>query len=236
MLHLATPDTGGEGVTSVAAAVSGGGQLFGPVLTGAQVQVRYGVHDRVDVGVDASAVAALGNQLERTPHRGIYAVRVFTHWTIVPRWLAVHAGLGGGGSAAGGYLAPDIGATLGYENRWAVPYAHLSFVSSHPLTQNRLDLTIDNDSMLAFGVPYTTVGGQFGGGLRFPVGPRAMPFGSIYLEMTSVLQFGNDPSAPGGYDLARIMSTFGVAYQHRFGPRRPAPAPRRRCCCCPTPD
>ena len=123
-----------------------GGEAFGPGIIGGAVQVRHGVRDNIDVGGEVTAVVALGDQVANPPHRGIYAARAFAQITLVPRWLALHAGLGGGASAAGGYMSPDIGITFGYENPWLVPYLHGNFLVSTPLTKRTLDLTLDDPS------------------------------------------------------------------------------------------
>src|SRR5690606_38342246 len=180
-LHYLSPAAAGRGEVEAMAAVAFGGEVFGPDVVAVDARVRVGVAERVDVGVSASAAVVLGEALARSPHRGVYASRAFGHFELAPGILAIDVGLGGGGSAAGGYVSPDLGLTLGYENPYAVPYAHGSVLMSAPVTKRALDVRLVDDEEPDLRSPFLTVGTLFGAGVRIPVGPRAARVGSVYV-------------------------------------------------------
>ena len=220
-MHLASPASAGKGNTLVTGAFGGGGEIFGPGAVAGELRARHGVTESLDLGVSASAVGLIGeNDLNARPHAGIYALRAFAHHELVPRFVALHAGVAGGGSAGGGYLSPDLGLTLGYENPHLVPYIHGTFFVSTPLTKNTINMTMD-DEPLDLRTPYLSYGPQIGGGLRIPIGPREAPVGSILLELGGTFLFGDDPSDELDRGLKRSFMTFGAGYQAHFGRRAP---------------
>jgi hypothetical protein len=222
-LQLATPASAGKGNTLVTGALFGGVEGFGPGYVGGEMRARHGVGGATDVGVSAMALGVMNRRELLVPtHAGIYAMRAFVHHELAPRFVAVGAGLAGGGSAGGGFLSPDVGLTLGYENPYAVPYIGGSFFVSTPLTKNQLELQRVDDDYRDLREPYFSFGYQLGTGARIPIAGRSgQPSGSIYLEFGATLLFGNDPADGRGRDGRRGIATFGVGYQAHFGSRAP---------------
>ncbi len=221
--HFASPASNGAGRTTFTAGVGAGGEAFGPGIASAEAQVRRGVADFVDLGASATAAVVVGDDLADPPHRGIYGLRAFTHYNVVPRWLALHVGVGGGASAAGGYFAPDLGLTLGYENEYVVPYLYGSVLGSVPVTKPTLDVRLADDTNEDLRRAYATVGSHFGAGLRVPVGPRESPVGSIFVEASTLMLAGDDPFDDDGFGAERFVMMGAFAYEHRFGAVAPAP-------------
>ncbi|MFO0694040.1 MAG: hypothetical protein U0230_10830 [Polyangiales bacterium] len=217
--HHLSPASLGEGETTLAANVEGGGSVFGPGLVAAEVSARHGVGERLDVGARLTAAVLLGDQYANPPHRGVYAARLFLHHETVRRILALHAGAGGGGSAAGGYVAADVGFTVGYENAYVVPFLSGQFFASAPVTKNTLVLVRADDPTPLPRVPFTGFGPIVSGGLRIPLGARGSPFGWLSVGMDYVLLVGNAPAKSGGVDSQYGFVTGFVGYEHRLGSR-----------------
>jgi hypothetical protein len=71
-------------------------------------------------------------------HRGIYLGRVGAKYRVA-RCVALTAGLGGGGSAAGGFFSPDLGVVLAYENAYFVPFVSADQALSIPFLARAVD-------------------------------------------------------------------------------------------------
>jgi hypothetical protein len=218
-LHLATPASAGKGNTLVTAAVGGGGEPFGPGVVAGELRARHGVAKSTDVGVTAAAVGLVGeHDFAIRHHAGIYSLRAFAHHELVPRFVALHAGVAGGGSAGGGFLSPDVGLTLGFENPHVVPYVSGTFFVSSPLTKNTLDMRKGNDTS-DLREPYLSFGPRLGTGIRIPIGPRGSPLGSIVFECGGTWLYGDDPADDRGRGLKRAFLMLGAGYQAHFGGR-----------------
>ncbi|MCA9531449.1 MAG: hypothetical protein KC543_15070 [Myxococcales bacterium] len=81
----------------------------------------------------------------------------------IEKWVAVQAGLGGGGSAAGGFISADAGIILAIQNRYAIPFFTGSVFVSVPVASK--PVTISDYT----GTPALTGGITIGPGLRVPV-------------------------------------------------------------------
>jgi len=201
----------------VSGAFYGGSDVvFGPGVVGASAEVRHGLTDRIDVATTASATVVVGGDLDDPPHRGVYSARAFAHVVLVPRILSLQAGLGGGASAAGGYLSPDLGLILGYENDAFVPYLHGATFSSIPLTERRLDLRFDGDTDPDFQTAFASIGFRFGVGARIPIGPGVDPDGSLFFEWSASWFQGTDRDEPSDSDVERSVVTAAVGYRQRL--------------------
>lgn len=214
--HHLSPASLGADRTAIAGTIEGGGSVFGPGVLAAEVSVRRGVGERLDVGGRFTGAVLLGNQYANPPHRGVYAARLFVHHETVRRILALHAGAGGGGSAAGGYLAADLGFTLGYENPHAVPFLSGQFFASAPVTKNTLVLVRADDSTPLPRAPFTGFGPTATLGLRIPLGARRSPFGSLSMGIDYVWLIGNPPTTSYGTELQYGFVTGFVGYEHRL--------------------
>jgi hypothetical protein len=198
-----------------------GGEIFGPSYVAGALGVRYGVDEQTDIGATATAAGVLEDEL----HAGIYALRLHVHREVVPRVLALHAGLGGGGHAAGSYIAGDLGLTLGYENPVFVPYGHASVLLSDAIGMRSLYMQTSREAEDGtpgrWRAPYSTLGVKYGMGARIPVGPRTDRVGSIYLEFTLVHLAGDDPTVPDeGFLMQRNVMLLGAGFEARYGRSR----------------
>lgn len=77
------------------------------------------------------------------PHPNAYSARLSLKWAPYVH-SALVGGLGGGGSAAGGFVAPDLGVLLAYENDWVVPVFSTQTGVSIPIVPRTVDLSSDD--------------------------------------------------------------------------------------------
>ncbi len=151
------------------------GGLFSEVL-GAEgglvsVRVRHGVSDALELGGDVTLIH-ITSEGAGDPHPNIYEGRAALRWG--PEWagdyVALTAGLGGGASAAGGFVSPDIGLNIAYENRYVVPFLTGSLLVSVPVGAKAVDLSdFDSEPGTDMQTPVTTKGAVLGAGISIPV-------------------------------------------------------------------
>lgn len=103
---------------------------FGPGVTGGGIRLRRGLTERLDGSVEGSLLW-VDRQGKVSTHPGIYTLRAGTKLRVLP-WLALWGGVGGGGSTAGGFIQPDVGLIVAFENRYLVPFIDGSLGVSAP--------------------------------------------------------------------------------------------------------
>ncbi len=146
-------------------------ELFGAEGGIVSVQARHGVTDALELGGDATLIH-IASRGVADQHPNIYSGRAALRWG--PEWagdnVALTAGLGGGVSAAGGFVSPDIGLNIAYENRYIVPFVTGSLLVSVPVGATAVDLS-KSDEAIGTNVqtPVTTKGAVIGAGISIPV-------------------------------------------------------------------
>ena len=161
-----------RGRTGVALEGGHAGEVFGPDVFAVGARVRRGLAEGVDGVVEASVLRVLGDSDART-HRNVYALRVGTKlrpWT----HLAFTGGVGGGASAGGAFVSPDLGVVLSWENPFFVPLVGARGMFSQPLGARRVDLGSheqdDPEPNARYSdTPRSTWGGTLYGGARIPL-------------------------------------------------------------------
>jgi hypothetical protein len=152
--------------------------VFGPAVGGARASYRYGLTETLELSAAPSVMWVAGAGAGDS-HAGIYAFRAGAKYAPV-RHISATFGLGGGGSAAGGFLSPDYGLNLGWDNRYLVPFAAARMFLSAPLAARYVHFTSDDDSWddphdphdapdHNRRRPHFTYGFQVSGGLRAPL-------------------------------------------------------------------
>lgn len=163
-LPIETPQTLEPGQTSVQGEASSNGALFGPDVAVGTARVRHGVAEDVDVTGEATVMHVSGSGGEGvSTNPNIYSARVGVKHRL-SSWFAVGAGLGGGGSAGGGFLSPDLTVMAGWENRYVIPFLALRGFTSHPIGASTVYL---GDSV--YDRPRLTLGFAWALGLRVPL-------------------------------------------------------------------
>lgn len=166
MMPLESVATLSRGETGVQGEFGGASWING---TTASLRARRGVTERVELSGEASAVH-VGRDSAAGTNRNGYALRAGAKYEALP-WLAVVGGFGGGSSAAGGFLSPDVGLIVAWENRYVVPFLSGRASVSLPVNARQVDVTEVGDATTFVGKPERTW--IFGGtaGLRVPLGP-----------------------------------------------------------------
>ena len=87
-----------------------------------------------------------------------------------------HGGLGTGGSAGGGFVSPDAGPILAFENSYFVPFASVRASASLQFGRHTVDTAGVGDSLgeYLYQPPLTWIGGGLIG-FRVPFGCKAAP-------------------------------------------------------------
>lgn len=200
---LQSPATAGEGRAAVAGAVAGGGELFGPEYLGGEGRLRYGLTPTLELDGTATVVEVEGAPAAADPHPFIYAGRAGLKWTpaAVGRYLALTAGLGGGWSAGGGFVAPDAGLVLGLENPYFVPFLAAEALLSVPIDPRPVDTSSAEDGAgTHVDTPELTYGARGTLGARVPLTFGTGHHGSFYLaaSLLSLWDAGPDDALFSG--------------------------------------
>jgi len=159
----------GEGRVGVAGEGATQGAVFGPGLTSGAGRVRVSPHRDVDISVEGTVMHVRGNGKEHVD-QNIYSARVGGKYQVLARYIAIVGGLGGGYHAAGTFVSPDLGAIVGYENDYAVPFASVRGFVSAPLVSRSVD-TAERGEDSRTGSPQLTGGFTTSLGLRIPIPP-----------------------------------------------------------------
>lgn len=162
-LPLESSATLDEGDLAVQAA-AGPHQAIGRYGAEAAARVRYGVVEHVEAQAEAS-YAYIDYGDERSPHLG--AGRLGLKYAPIEH-LAFVAGLGAGGHVHGGFIAPDAGVILAYENPYLVPWAAVRGTISVPVDPSSAVVSQGTADPFVL-VPPNTAGVQVSTGVRVPV-------------------------------------------------------------------
>lgn len=140
--------------------------VFDPAIVSGALRYRRGLAKKLDGVADMTAMHVLDRGDAKT-WPGAYALRVGVKQEAADV-LALSFGLGAGGSAAGGFLSPDIGLILGYENRYFVPFLSARGFFSQPLGARRVSLGTEEGEPRT-SMPKTTLGASVALGFRIPL-------------------------------------------------------------------
>lgn len=169
MISLETAATLQPGEVGVAFEGNGGGVLaFGGEVAGGTARVRVGQYENFELSGEGSATFVL-NEGSGDDHRGIYSARVGSKYRLTD-WLSVTGGLGGGGSAAGGFFSPDLGLLVAYENLYFVPFVSGEVGVSVPFAVSAVDTSEPEEppgSVMSEPVTTWLAGAQ--AGFRIPI-------------------------------------------------------------------
>jgi hypothetical protein len=167
-----------RGDTGVALEGAHSGTIFGPEVLSGAARIRHGVSEGLDVSAEATLMRLSGTPAPAADvSRNVYAGRIGAMGQLVSPespWaptVAVTGGLGGGVSAAGGYVSPDAGPIVAWENRWAVPFLSLRGGVSQPVGARSVDTSsVDDGPGRYVDTPRTTWIAAATAGVRVPIG------------------------------------------------------------------
>jgi hypothetical protein len=168
---LETAATLPKGDTGVQLEGGGSGALFGPGVASGTARVRHGVTGDLDVSFEGSLM-----RIVDTPEpavdlsRNVYAARAGVKARLHPA-LSVAGGVGGGASAGGAFVSPDVGPIVAWENRYVVPFLSARGGVSQPLGAKKVDTsTVDDGPGTFVESPRTTWLVSVTTGVRVPLG------------------------------------------------------------------
>lgn len=134
------------------------GGIFSGGARTATLGVRLGLPNEVETAFDASAYRVSDNDsADVSPNvsRWVGGARVSASWgKLSTSFFRPILGFGGGYSAGGGFVSPDLGFTLAYENQYFVPFLQARGGLSLPIKPNTIELKIDGETRT--GRPETT--------------------------------------------------------------------------------
>ena len=181
---IASPQVLADGQTTARANVSSSSQLFGPEIVAGSAGIRRGLANNVELVADASYAQVVESSAAGT-NRNIAMGRIGgkAHPTESHN-LAVTAGVGGGHApAAGTYASADVGAVVGYENRYLIPFASVGAFASVPIDPKEVDTTQPGDSAQELDTPEKTLGLTVGVGLKIPLQTSALLLGMTWVHV-----------------------------------------------------
>ncbi len=170
-LPMEAPASIGDGQTALQLEGGMSGMTFGPSLLHGTARVRHGLSEELEMSGEANIVGVVigdDDYEETDAHRGIYSAR-FGLKRSFSRHFALRFGLGSGGSAGGGFVSPDVGLVVGFDNPVVVPFGGVSVFTSVPLGAREVSFVNGSGDELALS-PYTTLGVGWNAGLRVPFG------------------------------------------------------------------
>ena len=142
--------------------------VFGPSIVAASLRARRGTLPDLDTVIETNLLRVVGQpEADTREHRNAYDLRAGVQYRLAS-FVAVSGGLGGGAYAGGGFISPDLGVVVGYENRYLIPFLSVRGYLSQPLAARRVDLGEDEGTR-RFSTPSTTVGVAVSSGLRIPL-------------------------------------------------------------------
>ncbi len=145
-LSLEGPATVQSGHTRGRIQVAGHGIVFNGDFTSGNVRVRRGLNQRLELAVDGSVISANDSDTTET---NMYMGRVGGKLGLgKSENLALTGGVGAGYSPAGGTMASaDGGVTLGYNNRYIVPFTAVRTFMSAPINAREVRLGEEPDQV-----------------------------------------------------------------------------------------
>jgi hypothetical protein len=169
MLPLESAATLAPGETGVQLEGAAHGAILGLSGESGTLRVRHGVGEDTDASVEVSVLHIDGTSVAGT-YPYAFATRAGMKHEVLP-WLSLVAGAGGGASAGGGFVSPDLGAVASYENHYLVPFLSVRGGMSVPFAAHAVDTGSASDPVgkYVYTPQITWMGGAVAG-LRVPLG------------------------------------------------------------------
>lgn len=145
--------------------VEGGahGAIFGVSALSGTLRVRHGVAEGADASLDVSVLRVQGGS-SATSFPDVVTARGGGKYEVT-RWLSLVGGVGGGESAGGGFVGPDVGAIVAWENGVFVPFLELRGAFSVPFDARPVVVVAGQPGVTP---PFTWIGGGIAG-FRIPM-------------------------------------------------------------------
>lgn len=221
-----TPGTVGARNTEVGGGVSQSGSVFNGSATSGSLAITHGLREDLDVRADV-AVGAVVVDSAYLRHRitPFGTARLGIERNLVEGIFSLVAGVGGGGTRAGGFVAVDAGFVVGYENRYASPFVGAVLHVGVPVTSKTLSIVHQDDATTVRTETrraYASFGFVASAGVRVPFGGHRSGEPHRHALQLSVDfggSYGDDPAIDLD-ELDGIAFVGGtLAYRSLFGAR-----------------
>jgi hypothetical protein len=170
-LPLEAPRSLNQGQTAIQAeGASEGAMLWGPDVVVGGAAVHRGFGHGTEASLGGNVVHIRGDSAAGTSP-DIISARAGAKQELWGHHLSALVGLGGGHSAGGSFVSPDLGLIVGFDNPYVVPFASAHVMASVPIAARQVDTSAPPDPPgTHVDTPKTT--GGYGGtfGLRIPIG------------------------------------------------------------------
>ena len=171
-----------------------------PGAVGGGLGLAFGLGEGLDLRLGGQALHLPGggvSSLDRNLWSGRAALRYAPE-----EWIALSVGAGAGASAAGAFVSPDFGVTVGDGGEWVGFFFDVRVGVSVPIDPRTLDLTQPDDEEQHLATPITTAIVQLTPGMRFTlVSPDREEVGLV-MRVTPTITMLADAEAysfwPGG--------------------------------------
>jgi hypothetical protein len=118
--------------------------IFDPRLLSGTVRVRHGLEDDLEAAFEASVVHVDVDAPASGTSRNIHSIRAGLKYRVW-KHFAVAGGFGGGYSAGGAFLSPDLGPIVAWENRYLVPFLSGRAGWSSPISPRTVDVSANDE-------------------------------------------------------------------------------------------
>ncbi len=162
----------GKGKVSTAAAIGHYAEETGFEGTNVSVKLRRGVTEHSEAGLDANVMVGDNSDAASHVDPNIWSARLGGKWApaLLHDWVSLAYGVGGGTSAAGTFVSPDVGVIGAYENPYVVPFVSVDGFVSVPLDPQPVDVSSDTqDPGTNVYTVKTTWGATLAGGVKVPI-------------------------------------------------------------------
>lgn len=199
MLPLETAATLHRGDIGVQAEGGPSGAVLGFGAFSGTARVRRGMTDKLDASLEGSVVRITGNAATDV-NKTIIASRIGAKYRL-HEFVAVTGGVGGGGSAGGGFVSPDLGVIVAAENPYVVPFVSFRGSVSQPIGAKAVDVTARGEAPgTDVGIPRTTWLANGTLGLRVPIGKWSILGGVGVSQLADAHDGQRFVSAAGGLE------------------------------------
>ena len=153
-------------------ALGGGAAILGPANLAGTFQARYGFGKGLEGSAEAgfATIFPRGSAWNTDVTHSLFAARAGFKYEVAS-WFALQAGVGGGASAGGGFISPDVGGIFSYQGEKIVPFLAGGINYSWPLGPNPIVFTNQQGDQEELR-PVRTFGAYGNLGLRIPYSHR----------------------------------------------------------------
>lgn len=192
LMPLETAATLKENQTGLAGEVGYAEAVFGPDVLSVSGRVRRLLIKDLDWTAEANLLHIFDrNENPTDVDPNVYSVRGGIKYRVV-ECLSFTGGVGGGASAGGGFVSPDLGVILAYENDYFVPFLSVRGYLSQPIAERTVSYGDDDD--ITSETPEFTFGWNPTAGFRIPL-TRSSETSSILIGIQLTHMAKTDHSA-----------------------------------------